>query len=296
MYSFIAEEKACTVSCWSVAEMCRVLEVSRSGFYDWESRAPSDRQLEDRVLADEIEGIWICSNRTYGSPRMHAWLRRLGYRVSRKRIARIMRQNGWAGVSGRRRVRTTIVDKTAVASSDLVARDFNPDAPDLTWTGDITYIPTGEGWLYLSTVLDLYSRRVIGWGLADHLRTGLVSTALNMAVATRGGAVDGVIFHSDRGCQYTSGEYRELCSELGVTQSMGATGICFDNSPSEAFFASLKKELVHRFRFATRAEAKRVIITWIEGWYNARRLHSTLGYLTPNEKEATYWHNQQQAA
>jgi transposase InsO family protein len=148
----------------------------------------------------------------------------------------------------------------------------------------------------LSTVLDLYSRRVIGWGLADHLRTELVSAALEMAVATRGGVVDEVVFHSDRGCQYTSGEYRDLCSGLGVVQSMGATGICFDNSPSEAFFASLKKELIHRARFATRAEAKRAIIAWIEGWYNARRLHSTLGYLTPNEKEADYWHTDRQAA
>jgi len=178
--------------------MCRVLEVSRQGFYDWQSRAPSDRELTDQVLADEIEAIWICSNETYGSPRMHAWLRRLGYRVSRKRVARIMRINGWSGVCGRKKVRTTIVDKTARAASDLVGRDFNPPAPNITWAGDITYIPTGEGWLYLSTVLDLYSRRVIGWGLADHLRTELVSSALRMAVATRG-RVDGVTFHSESG-------------------------------------------------------------------------------------------------
>lgn len=275
--------------------MCRTLGVSRQGFYDWESRGPSARELTDRLLAWEIEAIWECSAQTYGAPRVHAWLRRQGYRVSRKRVARIMRVNGWAGISGRRRVRTTIVDKGATAASDLVARNFNPEAPDVTWAGDITYVPTGEGWLYLSTVLDLYSRRVIGWGLADHLRTELASAALQMAVATRGGAIDDVVFHSDRGCQYTSGEYRDLCSDLGVTQSMGATGICFDNSPSEAFFASLKKELIHRSRFATRAEAKRAIIVWIEGWYNARRLHSTLGYLTPNEKEAAYWHTDQAA-
>lgn len=296
MYSFIAEEKADSASCWSVAEMCRVLKVSRQGFYDWESRGPSDRELEDRVLASEIETIWICSAKTYGVPRVHVWLHRQGYRVGRKRVARIMRVNGWTGVSGRRKVRTTIVDTTAPVSSDLVARNFNPDAPDVIWTGDITYIPTGEGWLYLSTVLDLYSRRVIGWGLADHLRTELASAALKMAVATRGGTINEVVFHSDRGCQYTSGEYRKLCSNLRITQSMGATGICFDNSPAEAFFASLKKELIHRFQFTTRAEAKRAIIAWIEGWYNARRLHSTLGYLTPNEKEATYWHNHQEAA
>jgi putative transposase len=219
---------------------------------------------------------------------MHRWLRRQGFRVARKRVARIMRARGWFGVSGRRRVRTTIVDRRATAADDLVARDFNPAAPDVTWAGDITYIPTGEGWLFLSTVLDLFSRRVIGWGVADHLRTPLVSSALEMAVATRGGTVEGVRFHSDRGCQYTSAEYRQLCERLGVTQSMGATGICFDNAAAEAFFASLKRELVHRRRFATRAEARREIIRWIEGWYNARRLHSSIDYLTPNEKEALY--------
>src|SRR5829696_7764542 len=142
-----------------------------------------------------------------------------------------MSTHGWVGISGRRRVRTTIVDRTARAAEDRVGRDFNPAAPDVTWAGDITYIPTGEGWLFLATVIDLFSRRVIGWGVADHLRTPLVSAALEMAVATRGGPVNGV-FHSDRGCQYTSGEYRRLCERLGVTQSMGATGICFDNSPA----------------------------------------------------------------
>src|ERR671919_3066384 len=268
--------------------MCRTLGVSRQGFYDWETRPLSAHAVTDRLLAAEIEAIWECSARTYGAPRVHAWLRRQGYRTSRKRVARIMREHGWIGVSGRRRVLTTIVDPGARAAQDLVARDFNPAAPDVTWAGDITYIPTGEGWLFLATVIDLFSRRVIGCGVADHLRTPLVASALEMAVATRGGQVDGVVFHSDRGCQYTSAEYRQLCERLEVTQSMGATGVCFDNAAAEAFFASLKRELVHRSRFATRAEARREIIRWIEGWYNARRLHSTLDYLTPNEKEALY--------
>ena len=295
VYSFIAEEKADSSCPWSVAEMCRTLGVSRQGFYDWERRPPSDHAITDRLLAAEIEAIWECSARTYGAPRVFAWLRRQGYRTSRKRVARIMREHGWIGVSGRRRPRTTIVDPGACAAQDLVARDFNPAAPDVTWAGDITYIPTGEGWLFLATVIDLFSRRVIGWGVADHLRTPLVASALGMAVATRGGQVDGVVFHSDRGCQYTSGDYRQLCERLRVTQSMGATGICFDNSPAEAFFATLKRELVHRRRFATRAEARREIIRWIEGWYNARRLHSSIAYLTPNEKEAT-WHTDRLAA
>jgi transposase InsO family protein len=288
MYSFIAEEKADPRSAWSVAEMCRTLGVSRAGFYDWESRPRARRDVDDDRLAIEIEAIWECSDRTYGAPRAHRWLLRQGFTPARKRVARIMRHHGWYGVSGRRRVRTTIVDRAATAATDLVARNFDPAAPDVTWAGDITYIPTGEGWLFLSTVIDLYSRRVIGWGVAEHLRTPLVAAALEMAVATRGGGVEGVVFHSDRGCQYTSAEYRTLCQRLGVTQSMGATGICFDHSPSEAFFASLKRELVHRRRFATRADARRAIIRWIEGWYNARRLHSTLNYLTPNEKETLY--------
>jgi putative transposase len=295
VYSFIAEEKADSSCRWSLFEMCRTLGVSRQGFYDWQRRPPSDHAVTDRLLAAEIEAIWECSARTYGAPRVHAWLRRQGYRVSRKRVARIMRTHDWMGVSGRRRPRTTIVDKTDRAAEDRVARDFNPVAPDVTWAGDITYIPSAEGWLFLATVIDLFSRRVIGWGVADHLRTPLVSSALEMAVATRGGQVDGVVFHSDRGCQYTSGEYRQLCERFRVTQSMGATGICFDNSPAEAFFATLKRELVHRRRFATRAEARRETIRWIEGWYNARRLHSTLAYMTPNEKEAA-WHTDRLAA
>jgi len=296
MYSFIAEEKATPECSWSISEMCRVLEVSRSGFYDWQDREPSQRELTDRVLRYEIEAIWECSNRTYGAPRVWRWLLKQGFGVSRKRVARIMAHNGWFGVCGRKRVRTTIVDRHAVAASDLVARDFNPDAADITWVGDITYVPTGEGWLYLATVIDLFSRRVIGWSLCEHLRTPLVSGALEMAVATRGGTVDSVVFHSDRGCQYTSGEYRRLCAALGVTQSMGATGVCWDNAVAESFFATLKKELVHRFRFPTRAEARRVIVAWIEGWYNSRRMHSSIDYMTPIEKEDHDWHTDRQAA
>jgi transposase InsO family protein len=219
VYSFVAEEKADPRSGWSVAEMCRTLGVSRQGFHDWESRPPSDRQVTDRLLAAEIEAIWECSARTYGAPRVHAWLRRQGYRVSRKRVARIMRSHGWVGISGRRRPRTTIVDKTARAAEDLEARNFNPSASDVTWAGDITYIPTGEGWLFLATVIDLFSRRVIGWGVADHLRTPLVSGALEMAVATRGGNVDGVVFHSDRGCQPRLNGSSQRCR---VERSVGA--------------------------------------------------------------------------
>jgi transposase InsO family protein len=289
IYSFIAEERATNDNDWTVVEMCRVLEVSRSGFYGWQSRPRSERAVTDALLAVEIEAIWKCSDRTYGAPRVHRWLRKQEFWVSRKRVARIMTVNGFEGESGRRRIRTTIVDRGATAASDLVGRDFNPTEPDTTWVGDITYLRTGEGWLFLATVIDLFSRRVIGWSVATHMRTSLVADALEMAVATRGGAVTGVIFHSDRGSQYTSAAFGELCDDLGVTQSMGATGVCWDNAAAEAFFGTLKRELANRRRWATRADARRDLIRWIEGWYNRRRLHSTLNYNSPVETEDLYY-------
>ena len=226
VYTFIAEEQADPACKWPVTEMCRVLDLSRSGFYDWQARGPSARELADRVLAREIELIYIASNETYGVPRMTHWLCQQGFEVNHKRIGRIMAELGLEGESGRRRVKTTIVDKRATAASDHVRRDFNPPAPDVVWCGDITYLHTGEGWLYLATVIDLYSRRVIGWAAADHMRTELVADALTMAVATRGGHVAGVVFHSDRGSVYTSNTFGELCDANGVVQSMGATGVC----------------------------------------------------------------------
>lgn len=289
VYEFIAEEQADQDCPWSISEMCRVLRVSRSGYHDWVGRAPSPRELTDDQLAVEIEAIWECSAHTYGSPRVHRWLRRQGFRVGRKRVARIMRDHGWEGESGRRRVRTTIVDRGATAAADLVARNFNPTEPDRTWVGDITYLRTGEGWLFLATVIDLYSRRVIGWSIAAHMRTDLVADALTMAVATRGGTVDGVVFHSDRGSQYTSAEFGDLCGQLGVTQSMGATGVCWDNAAAESFFGTLKRELAHRRRWATRAEARRDLIRWIEGWFNTRRMHSSINYNSPIEHEDLFY-------
>ncbi len=289
IYSFIAEEQADPRSDWSVAEMCRTLGVSRSGFYDWQDRPPSERELGDRQLAVEIETIWECSDRTYGVPRTHRWLHKQGFGVSRKRVARIMRDHGWEGESGRRRVRTTVVDRAATAAGDLVGRDFNPAAPDTTWCGDITYLRTGEGWLFLATVIDLFSRRVIGWSAAGHLRSELVADALAMAVATRGGKVSGVVFHTDRGSQYTSAAFGALCERLGVTQSMGATGVCWDNAAAESFFGTLKRELAHRRRWATRADARRDLMRWIEGWFNTRRLHSSIDYHSPLEIEDLYY-------
>lgn len=293
IYSFIAEEQADNEARagqgWSIAEMCRTLGVSRSGYHDWVDREPSTREVTDAMLAIEIEAIWECSDRTYGAPRVHRWLRKQGFRVGRKRVARIMRVNGWEGETGRRKIRTTIVDRGASAAEDHVRRDFNPSAPDVTWAGDITYLRTGEGWLFLATVIDLYSRRVIGWSVASHMRTELVADALEMAVATRGGHVDGVVFHTDRGSQYTSQDFGELCDRLGVVQSMGATGVCWDNAAAESFFGTLKRELANRRRWATRADARRDLIRWIEGWFNTRRLHSSIDYCSPVEHETLYY-------
>ncbi len=289
IYSFIAEEQANDDNDWSIAQMCEVLEVSRSGFYDWANRPPSERELTDRQLAIEIEAIWECSDRTYGAPRVHRWLAKQGFRVGRKRVARIMRTHGWEGETGRRKVRTTIVDRAATAAEDRLGRDFDPVAPDVAWCGDITYLRTGEGWLFLATVIDLYSRRVIGWSVAAHMRTELVADALDMAVATRGGHVAGAVFHSDRGSQYTSDAFGELCERHGVVQSMGATGVCWDNAAAESFFGTLKRELANRRRWATRAEARRDLIRWIEGWFNTRRLHSTINYNSPVEHENLYY-------
>ena len=294
VYTFIAEEQATPTNVddpWTVAEMCRTLEVSRSGYYDWVDRAPSEREVTDRRLEVEIEAIWECSGRTYGVPRVTAWLRKQGFAVSGKRVARLMRRNGWEGESGRAKVRTTIVDRGAKAASDHVRRDFNPLAPNRTWCGDITYLRTGEGWLYLATVIDLFSRRVIGWSVAAHMRTELVADALKMAVATRGGAgqVDGVFFHSDRGSQYTSAEFAGLCEQLGVVQSMGATGVCWDNAAAESFFGTLKRELAHKRSWPTRADARRDLIRWIEGWFNPRRLHSSNNYRSPIDWENLYY-------
>lgn len=288
IYSFIAEEQANHTN-WTVREMCRVLEVSKSGYYDWHGRGPSDRELSDRQIAAEIEAIWESSDRTYGAPRVHRWLLKQGFVVGHNRVARIMNLNGWEGETGRRKIRTTIVDRGAVAAEDRVKRDFNPSTPDTIWCGDITYLRTGEGWMFLATVIDLYSRRVIGWSVAEHMRTELVANALDTAVATRGGHIAaGVVFHSDRGSQYTSADFGELCDHHGVVQSMGATGVCWDNAAAESFFGTLKREHANRRRWATRADARRDLMRWIEGWYNQRRLHSSIDYNSPIDHEAMF--------
>lgn len=269
-------------------------QVSTSAFYEWLAagrHGPTPAELNEAYLLNAIIDIHRGSGGTYGVPRVAAALRRAGWPVNRKRVERLMRENNVVGLHQRRGVRTTIPAETVPPVPDLLGRGFSPGQPDVAWCADITYLRTGEGWLFLASVLDLGSRRLWGYSMADHMRTELVAGALDMAVAARGGpaGVDEVIFHSDRGSQYLSAAYQQQLAELGIRQSVGRTGVCWDNSVAEAFWSSLKRELLHRRPFVTRADARRAIFAWING-YNRARLHSTLAYLSPLEWEQRYRH------
>ena len=282
------------------AAACRVAGVSRQGFYAWRDRsrqAPSAAACAEARLVAEIREIHADSDGAYGSPRVTGELRRRGRRVNHKRVERLMRLHGIVGVHKRRRRRSRPVGGDAEAPPDLLGRDFSPGAPDVAWAGDITYIPTAAGWLYLAVVLDVGSRRLLGYSMASHLRAELVCDALEMAAATRGGRTVGVIFHSDRGGQYLSEEHTAALARHGMRQSAGRVANCWDNSVVESFFASLKRELVDRRRYATRRQARREIFAWIAR-YNTARLHSTLNYTTPTEWEAQHRtaHQLEQAA
>lgn len=269
----------------SIQLMCRVLGVSRSGFHAWERRAPSPRALADRALTARIAQIHAGSMKTYGSPRVHAELRlEDGVRVGRKRVERLMRQAGLSGQLKRRRGKTTIRVQGVRTAPDLVERDFNPSEPNRLWAADITYIRTWEGWLYLASVMDLYSRAIVGWALADHLRAELVIDALEMAVASRR-PDPGLVHHSDQGSQYTSLVFTRRCRSVGIDVSMGSRGDCFDNAVLESFHASLKKDLIHRRSWSTTAEARTAVFEYIEAFYNRRRRHSRLGMRSPLEFE-----------
>jgi len=284
LYAFIeAEEEEQR----NVSVSCELFEVSRSAYYVFAAHTPSLRELSDAELAKRIEEIHRDSRRTYGAPRVHAELKAEGIACGRKRVARIMRAKGLVGVSPRRYKTTTIADPAADPVVDLVKRAFGPDTIELDtlWCGDITYIRTWEGWLYLATVIDVASRRVVGWSMADHIRAELVCDALGMAIEHR--RPGALIFHSDRGCQYTSGEFASLCEDQAVTQSMSRPGQCWDNAVAESFFAALKNELIYRNVWATRAEARRATFEYIEVFYNRRRRHSSLSYLSPASYEAT---------
>ena len=267
---------------YPIATMCRLLGVSSSGYHAWVKRRPSQRSTTDAALMAEIHDAHTASRGTYGAPRIHAELAAKGTRIGRKRVARLMMQAGLAGVS-RRRFVTTTVKGNGRQAPDLVERNFAAAAPDQLWVADITYIPTWAGFLYLAVVLDAYSRRIVGWSMATTLTTQLVLDALNMALATR--RPRGVIHHSDQGSQYTSIAFGQHCREVGVRPSMGSVGDAYDNAMCESFFATLECELLARCRFKTPAEARRAVFQFIEGFYNPRRRHSSLGYLSPIDFE-----------
>jgi len=262
-----------------VRVMCRVLGVSPSGYYDWRDRTPSARAVADAALIERIKAYHRASRYTYGSPRIHADLAEGGYRVSRKRVARLMRLAGVEGVSRRRRCRTTRRDKTAQPVPDLVDRNFVAEGPDRLWVADITYVPTWSGFLYLAVVVDAWSRRVVGWSMATHLRTELVLSALEMALWRR--RPEDVIHHSDQGCQYTSIAFGQRCREAGVRPSTGSVGDCYDNALCESFFATLECECLDQQRFKNQREGRMAVFDFIEAFYNPCRRHSGLGYLSP---------------
>ena len=272
--------------CYPIATMCRVLGVSTSGYYAWRKRIPSRRVRENAALLEEILILHAWSRGTFGAPRIHAKLAENGTQVGHNRVARLMRVAGIQGVIRRKRRCTTQRHPEASPAADLVDRDFTSTAPDELWVADITYISTGEGFLYLAVVVDAYSRRVIGWAMATRMKTQLVLDALEMAIRQR--RPKGVIHHSDHGSQYTSVEFGRRCRKAGIRPSMGSVGDCFDNAMCESFFATLECELLDRHEFRTRAEAQRAVFEFIEGWYNLHWLHSSLGYDTPVRYEKRY--------
>jgi putative transposase len=264
---------------YPVRVMCRLLGVSTSGYYAWVKREPSARSRADEELSKKIREIHEQSDATYGSPRIHAELKASGKKVGLKRIARLMNQAGLFGVSRRKGIKTTVRREDARPAPDLVERNFVATGPDQLWVGDITYIPTWAGFLYLAVVVDAWSRRVVGWAMATHLRTELVLDAFNMALEQR--RPQSVIHHSDQGTQYTSIAFGLRCKEAGVRPSMGSVGDAYDNALCESFFATLECELLDRRSFRTQVEARMAVFRFVEGWYNPHRRHSALGYESP---------------
>jgi transposase InsO family protein len=284
-YRLVAAEEA---GGHSVEKACALLLISRSAYYDWKGHTPSKHELRDAELETRIAAIHRRRHGTYGAPRVHQELKREGIHCGRKRVARLMAKLGLVGRQRRRRQQTTNPDPNQKpATEDLLGRAFDPRQLqlNLAWVGDITYIRTWEGWLYLATVIDLASRRVVGFAMADHMRASLVCEAMTMALKTRRPS-PGVIFHSDRGSQYTSREFGTLLASNGVLPSLSRPRQCWDNAVAESFFATLKTELLHRRGWPTRASAQRAVFEYVEVFYNRQRLHSSLGYRSPAEYEA----------
>ena len=270
-----------------IAPMCRVFAVSRQGYYRYVRELQGPRVLAEAKLRETVTELHQQSGGTYGSPRIHQALRRQGERVSKRRVERVMRGAGLVGASRRRHRTTTRSNPAHPVEANILARDFTASAPDQRWVTDITYIWTDEGWCYLAAILDLHSRGVVGWQLSASLSTELVLDALDNAVLRRSPGT-GLLHHSDRGCQYTSAQYRDALAQRGIVVSMSRRGNCWDNAVAESFFATLKTELVYRRRWPSRLELRASLFEYIETFYNRRRLHSALGYRTPAEVEAEY--------
>jgi putative transposase len=280
---------------YPVSFMCRELGVSRSGYYKWRNAEPSQRSKDDTTLIAIMKRIYDKARGNPGVRRMRASLAALGHHLSHKRVWRLMKAAGLVGRHPKAWKRTTIGGDRPVDAPDLVSRAFFAERPNEKWCGDITYVKTWDGWAYLATVIDLHSREVVGWAIADHMRAELATAALDMAIARRRPPA-GVIFHSDRGAQYTSGEFDRYCKRNKIRRSLGRTGVCYDNAVSESFFATYKKELIHTRPWPTMSDLKKETFDWIENYYNTRRRHSTLGYLTPREYALGYRHISQLAA
>lgn len=267
--------------------MCTELEVSRSGYYSWRGRPVGARELTDIALTEKIRYFHAAGRGNPGVRRIRADLVASGIRIGLKRVWRLMKAADLQGRYPRTWKKPTRAGQSATKVPDLLRRDFRAQTPDQKWCGDITYVKTWKGWAYFATVIDLHSRKLVGWATSDHMRTDLVIEALDMAIRIRKPG-PGVIFHSDRGSQYTSGEFASFCSSHRIRQSMGRTGVCYDNSVAESFFATYKKELIHTRPWPTLKQLKAATFDWIETYYNRKRRHSTLNYLTPDEYEKGY--------
>jgi putative transposase len=278
---------------FSLAVLCRVLSVSRSGYYAWKKRPGSTRKQANARLTEAIKAAFVVNRETYGSPRLCTELQESGYCCSEKRVARLMRENGLKAVLPRRFVVTTDSRHDLPVAENLLSRQFQSEEPNRRWVSDISYVWTSEGWLYLAVVLDLFSRRVVGWSMDSTMNRSLVLSAWEMAKSGRRPSA-GLLCHSDRGSQYASADYQQALRASGAVCSMSRKGNCWDNAPMESFFGNLKRELVHRVRFASRQEARSALFDWIEVWYNRQRRHSSLGNVSPEAFERRYWQQQEQ--
>lgn len=272
---------------YPVRRLCELLGITRSSYYAWKKHAPSQREQNNQVLIEHIRRIHRLSRRTYGSPRVYAALRKQGLVCSPKRVVRLMQQDGLKGRQRQRKVITTHSQPNLPVVPNWLGREFKAERPDQKWVADITYIPTAEGWLYLAGVLDLFSRKIVGWAMSNQIDANLVEKALRMALYQRRPG-QGLLHHSDRGSQYASHQIRALLDANQIQVSMSGKGNCYDNAVMESFWATLKNEWVHHQKYRTRVEAKTDIFAYIEGFYNTVRLHSTLGYRSPVEFEANY--------